>query len=790
MSIAQRVNPLGATRYADNPLTNTLLHTLLTNLQQAGQHNANVMSRPEVILWPDPDRQWEAVLPIIQQNRPGLISLGDYDPAQQRGPAIYLKCLVARTLPAANWPAETVPVIYLPGVSKADLKQAATTSSPLQPLVEYQYSGVVWTQENGREWTVMAFMSNAQTGLGLRVAQDAATRETLLRALPMLFEEDRLSYDRPLIDADFLHERLFPDAIPALLRWLSEGDAGLAALSAEQRTLFGAVCRSRYGFEPDYRNIHDIMVKFGSQRNAWRGVWQYYANAPHKHPALPERLRSAKPDDLGVGLLALPDESWPQVNEAQESELRTALRKLIDKTPAEARTKLQSLAGQHRPRLSWVWAELGQAPLAAAVEHLSNLAALATAPFPAGSVDELKNYYVTTGHQTDRAMRYAVSAARTQADAAVVQALVRTIYQPWLETITRKFQGLIASDATVFTGQWAATETAPYVLFVDALRYELAAELVERLTRSGYRTDLRTGWSALPSLTPTAKPAVSPVAGVIAPDSEFSEFRPSLSTGQTLLPAAFRGELQRQGYQYVSDLSTVNPTGRYWQEIGDIDTKGHQEGTGLVRRVDELFAQLLETIALIFERGVTRIKMVTDHGWLLLPGGLPKELMPKELTETRWGRCALLKEGAHTDLLQLPWRWNPGVFIAYAPGIAFFKANEPYAHGGVSVHECLIPTLFIENREQPMVKVSFRAVKWNGLRCVVETDGAPDGYQVDIRTKFADPATSILLVAPPSLKAGKVSLPTDDRYEGQAATLVLTDPVGVILDKQLTTVGG
>ena len=75
----------------------------------------------------------------------------------------------------------------------------------------------------------------------------------------------------------------------------------------------------------------------------------------------------------------------------------------------------------------------------------------------------------------------------------------------------------------------------------------------------------------------------------------------------------------------------------------------------------------------LFERGIKRIKIVTDHGWLLLPGGLPKTPLNAGLTETRWGRCALIKEGAATNLLHLPWRWNPSIFIAYAPGISFLK---------------------------------------------------------------------------------------------------------------------
>ena len=92
-----------------------------------------------------------------------------------------------------------------------------------------------------------------------------------------------------------------------------------------------------------------------------------------------------------------------------------------------------------------------------------------------------------------------------------------------------------------------------------------------------------------------------------------------------------------------------------------------------------------EVMDTAFEKGIKRIKIVTDHGWLLLPGGLPKTQLNEGLTETRWGRCALIKEGAKSDLLHLPWRWNPSVFIAYAPGISFFKANQEYAHGGISL---------------------------------------------------------------------------------------------------------
>lgn len=191
-----------------------------------------------------------------------------------------------------------------------------------------------------------------------------------------------------------------------------------------------------------------------------------------------------------------------------------------------------------------------------------------------------------------------------------------------------------------------------------------------------------------------------------------------------------------------------------------------------------------------FERGIKKIKIITDHGWLLLPGGLPKTQLNAGLTETRWGRCALIKDGATTDLLHLPWRWNPSVFIAYAPGINFFKANEEYAHGGISIHECLVPTLLIENPTALKIEAEVKVVKWVNLKCTIHTSDVPDGYSVDIRTKYNDAKSSIVLSKNKTLKGNTATLMVDDSAESQAATIVLMDENERILDKKPTTVGG
>lgn len=776
-------------------MPDSLLERILSGLQQAEQHNVNVMVRPEVILWPDHERQWESVIDQVQQHRPGLVRFGSYAPELHQGPAIYLKCLIGHTLSEANWPTNQIPVVYLPGVSRQMLRPQTPITPELRPLVEYLYTGKVWLQENGKEWTVLALLTNAQNGLGLRIASDATTRDTLVSALPSLFLEDRTAYDQSTIDADFLYNKLLPDLVLGVLQWLNEGNTYLNRLTPDKRGLFTKVCQSRYGFDPANEQLIEVARLLGERRGNWAPVWQYYANSPRKFPTIADRLQQALPDGKPTrNGPTSPSESWPMVNKLSEEDLRTKLLSLAGQSQAAAVDQLANLAKEHNHRQRWVWAELGQAPLATAVQHLSQMADVATSPFPATSLAEIQAYYRETGHRADRSMRLAVSSVRSFPDKEAVTAVINGLYRPWLESLALKFQTLIAQDTKALPNSpETATPETPFILFVDALRYELAVEFTERLRAAGYRVDLTDGWSALPSLTPTAKPSVSPVAVSLNPSSPFDEFKPALAaSGKSLSTANFRTELIQQGYTYVTNNSALPQGQRGWQEIGDIDRKGHEEGVDMFRRVDELFEQLRETVATILARGIRKITIVTDHGWLLLPGGLPKAELPNHLTETRWGRCALVKEGAHTTLLQIPWRWNPGIFIAYAPGIAFFKANEVYAHGGVSLQECFVPMLRIESTTAEVLHPALiKSIRWVGMRCVVETENAPNGYRLDARTKVSDPGSSIVVsMELPDIRENKGTLFVDDSEEGKAVNIVLTDVSGQIIARQSTTVGG
>lgn len=100
---------------------------------------------------------------------PELYVLGPYAPEKRQGPVIWLKCFVERTLPDVSPPAGVVPILYLPNVSRQDLRAGGDCPPDLQLLIELQYRGAVWHQRNGPDWTVDAFLTS-EDGVGLDIA--------------------------------------------------------------------------------------------------------------------------------------------------------------------------------------------------------------------------------------------------------------------------------------------------------------------------------------------------------------------------------------------------------------------------------------------------------------------------------------------------------------------------------------------------------------------------------------------------------------------------------------------
>lgn len=119
-----------------------ILEHLLKAVRDASIFNPETQVAPVCILWPDRDRQWEMVIPLLQAELPELFILGDYAPDKRIGPAIWLRCVIAgkgdHSLSKAH-----PPIFYLPGVSRQDLRAVESCPDLLKPLAELQYRGVI-----------------------------------------------------------------------------------------------------------------------------------------------------------------------------------------------------------------------------------------------------------------------------------------------------------------------------------------------------------------------------------------------------------------------------------------------------------------------------------------------------------------------------------------------------------------------------------------------------------------------------------------------------------------------
>ncbi len=119
---------------------------------------------------------------------PDLLTLGPYDPTARTGPAIWLRCVLAGKFPELAFPPDAVPILYLPGVSRPTLRATDECPPELRPLAELQYRGVFWSQHNGKDWTVSAFLQSEKGGLNLRLARDTATQDAIRRAIEKLMD--------------------------------------------------------------------------------------------------------------------------------------------------------------------------------------------------------------------------------------------------------------------------------------------------------------------------------------------------------------------------------------------------------------------------------------------------------------------------------------------------------------------------------------------------------------------------------------------------------------------------
>jgi hypothetical protein len=651
----------------------------------------------------------------------------------------------------------------------------------------------MWLHVNGKEWTPYAFLVSNHGGLNLDVARDQATLDALAGALSSLMAEPLSQLQGRRLDSEFFNGLVAPDATGLLLRWLGDPTAFTQRLSGAEWKAFCEQCKADFRFDPIKDGPLKAAQLMADRGNQWGKVWQRFAEAPLNYPGVVEWLKRAAPK-IPTAMFDTA-EVWPNINENEERKLQMALESLVDRPQDEVGRRIAELEAQHAPRRRYPWQKLGLSPLATALEPLAQLAGLCQTAPGAPTPEAYAEFYASDGWRVDAAALATMAACGSPEQHGAVLATLRAVYLPWLEKSARHLQKLISDNGHSVSKRAKAVETSPgrLILFADGLRMDVAQQLSKRLMAIGVETKHDWEWSTIPSVTSTAKPAASPIAEVVQGGEAGDAFSTRLvSTGQLLTQDRFITALTARGWQFLRSDETGDPSGSGWTEAGALDKRGHTEGWKLARSVETEVRDLVSRIGALLKAGWAEVIVVTDHGWLLVPGGLPKVELKSFFAEHRWGRCAALKPEAQIDAQTFKWHWNPGIFIASPPGAGCFRASMEYSHGGVSLQEMVTPFLRVTLAIPTGGLARIREAKWTGAKCRVLLSGDYVGVRVDVRTSQSEPNTSLLTdkQARETTPDGKVTVFLEDDSDiGKDAIIVLLDPSGQVIASLSTKPG-
>jgi hypothetical protein len=140
-----------------------------------------------------------------------------------------------------------------------------------------------------------------------------------------------------------------------------------------------------------------------------------------------------------------------------------------------------------------------------------------------------------------------------------------------------------------------------------------------------------------------------------------------------------------------------------------------------------------------------------------------------------------------------PWYWNPNQYFALAPGIGCFRNGVEYAHGGLSLEECLTLQIEVTRNEATSKSKNLTRpdITWRGLRCTVAGIGNNSGYTLDIRIQPGDSSTSIVSKTKTFDADGiAVVIVENEDLEGRNAFIVVLDADGLVVSQTNTVIGG
>lgn len=744
-----------------------ILGALVSQLEQRFQHE----KRARVCLWFDERSEFARLLPLLDEHvasrtKSPFVLLA-YDKAQRHG-QIWLKHQVHRRLEAAS-PGERATLRFVVYVPLAEERLDATNCDDdvcLDLLEEFRAVGVFF-RIGGKKPTLFSFLKQAGVALPEGPSDQRrlyeSGRDSLLAKYSAKFVDRPPVFWETTLTSDVAQSRLIGDVDQSLFELAADPDTTWAALHEKGlHQELVVMVKERYGFEAPGRSptewvrelvttvaLTETFLGYGEpadfpfknklpplpvRPNHVALVHRWLRDAEYR-PAWDRRVEDAETDvDLSAWAeghpagrsVAFPHLVWQRWGRTwQEFEFASAKESSTEWFFSKTRAVLAEQAEFLKARDQ----EIGHWQLLRDLDAL--VTACAGARREVSASDEphaLVALFVKHAQEIDGAhleIRYGAEEAGLPAVAKVADRAYASYTNALNDAFFKKIAAARNLDGLGLSGVTQQLEKSIWkgngrraVVVVDALRYDCALAIGERLR--GQSVEVSPVLAMLPTVTPVGMTAMLPLSGkTVDVELKHNSLHPKVGGKDFAARAARLAFLTEFGAD-CRDISEVESsslpldTGELLVVYGheEVDSIGHGQAETLIRHVRLEIERLARLVRKLHRWGYTTVHIVTDHGFILLDEGK----LPSEVTCDRsWchvlkERYALVPASADIPLVTLPFEWSSEYRVAVPPGLAFFKAEKSFSHGGAAIQELVIPHLVSRGHVPQGKRVSIEVV--------------------------------------------------------------------------------
>ena len=326
--------------------------------------------------------------------------------------------------------------------------------------------------------------------------------------------------------------------------------------------------------------------------------------------------------------------------------------------------------------------------------------------------------HIELRHGAEEEGRAAVGRVADRAYAAYTLALNGAFFPRIAASGTLEIPGVPGVTSRLDRTLWKAKGRRAVVI-VDALRYDCALAVRDQLR--GHAVEVEPVMAMLPTVTPIGMTALLPLGdGKVTIEIKGNTIHPRLNGKDTSVRDNRLAFLKAFGAD-CREITEVEQSSDALSGLGEllvvfgheeVDHIGHGQAETLIRHMHLEIDRLARLVRKLHRWSYSSVHVVTDHGFVMLDESkLPTEVpCDKAWCHVLKERFALVPASADLPVVRFPFAWDPDMCVAVPPGLAFFKAEKSFSHGGAAIQELIIPHLVSRGQTMQEQRVGIEVV--------------------------------------------------------------------------------